>query len=177
MGCKHTCSTSCATAIFAVKRQTISHRDQMQLSLNAFKRCHTAYSHLQHSSNPLQPDRPIQTAMLTSCTMFQHCAIHRLPTNTTSSPPRTCSCIPLQSTLQCQNDQPNSSRTTYTFTQKRTSTSKTQNEYQRNSPTASFANPYTALPSLEAATNTLYICHTSPNQYIYYIPKMDQYSA
>jgi hypothetical protein len=52
MGCKDTCSTPCATAILAAKRQTVSHRDQMQLSLNAFKRCHTAYNHLQPPFNP-----------------------------------------------------------------------------------------------------------------------------
>jgi hypothetical protein len=125
----------------------------------------------------LQPGRPIQTAVLTSKTMFQHCAIHRLHTNATTTQPNTRSCISLQSTLQSQHDQPNSSCTTYTFTQKRTSTSETQNEYQHNSPTATSANPYTPRYSLEAATNTLHICHTSPNAYIYHIPKMDQYSA
>jgi Fe-S-cluster-containing hydrogenase component 2 len=51
MGCKHTCSTPCPTAIFAVKRQTNSRRDQMQLSPNAFKRFHTANSHQQHAPN------------------------------------------------------------------------------------------------------------------------------
>jgi hypothetical protein len=121
------CSTPCPTAIFAAKRQTISYRDQMQLSLNAFKRCHPANSHLQHPSNPstARPTHPnssdhvknhVSTLRNTQIAHqhHQHPTTHMQLYNATKH-------------AASQHSHPNSSRTTYTFTQKRTSTSESHN--------------------------------------------------
>jgi hypothetical protein len=38
--------------MFAAKRQTINHREEIHLNPDASKRFNTTHSHVQHSSNP-----------------------------------------------------------------------------------------------------------------------------